>query len=139
MTIPPSTLITCPVTNAEMSLAKKNTAPATSAGWPKRFSGVCCFAKSGTYVRVSEADWLRLGDHADRVARRVGGQGYMRMVDGHCVALHVTTTRRGEPPRFFCELYEQRPQVCRDLARGCFGINGNVDDFVPLHLVSHPH
>ncbi|MBI5382434.1 MAG: YkgJ family cysteine cluster protein [Opitutae bacterium] len=79
--------------------------------------GVCCFAKSGTYVRVSEADWRRLGDDADRVARHVGGQAYMRMTDGHCGALHITTTR-GAPPVFFCELYTRRPQVCRNLARG---------------------
>ena len=79
--------------------------------------GICCFAKSGTYVRVTEADWLRLGDAAEHMARRVGGQAYMRMADGHCAAMHITTSR-GEPPSFFCELYERRPQVCRDLKRG---------------------
>jgi len=79
--------------------------------------GVCCFAKSGTYVRVSEADWARLGPDADRVARHVGRQAFMRMEDGHCAALHVTT-RRSAPPVFFCTLYDRRPQVCRHLARG---------------------
>jgi hypothetical protein len=64
--------------------------------------GVCCFAKSGTYVRVSEADWARLGPDADRVARHVGRQAFMRMEDGHCAALQITT-RRGAPPVFFCE------------------------------------
>jgi Fe-S-cluster containining protein len=79
--------------------------------------GVCCFAKSGTYVRVSEADWTRLGAHADRVARHVGRQAFMRMEDGHCIALQVTT-RRGAPPVFFCEIYDRRPHVCRQLAQG---------------------
>jgi hypothetical protein len=79
--------------------------------------GVCCFAKSGTYVRVSESDWLRLGDDAEAWARRVGGQAYMRMDDGHCLALQITTPR-GQPPVFFCAIYAKRPQVCRDLARG---------------------
>lgn len=79
--------------------------------------GVCCFSKSGAYVRVSERDWERLGTDADRWARRVGGQAFMRMEDGHCLALRVTTPR-GDLPCFFCEIYERRPQVCRDLARG---------------------
>jgi len=79
--------------------------------------GVCCFAKSGTYVRVSAADWLRLGDDAAQWARHVGGQAYMRMEEGHCRALQITTPR-GQPPVFFCAIYDRRPQVCRDLARG---------------------
>ncbi len=79
--------------------------------------GVCCFAKSGTYVRVSESDWERLGEDVEHWARRVGGQGYMRMEDGHCLALLITA-RRGEAPVFFCAVYDKRPQVCRDLARG---------------------
>ena len=65
------------------------------------YCGVCCFAKSGTYVRVSESDWLRLGEDAEAWARRVGGQAYMRMDDGHCLALQITTPR-GKPPVFFC-------------------------------------
>ena len=79
--------------------------------------GVCCVAKSGTYVRVSEADWARLGPDADRVARHVGRQAFMRMEDGHCAALQITT-RRGAPPVYFCALYDRRPQVCRHLAQG---------------------
>lgn len=79
--------------------------------------GVCCFSKSGTYVRVSEKDWLRLGEEASQWARTVGGQHYMRMEEGHCLALQVMTPR-GEAPVFFCAIYERRPQVCRDLARG---------------------
>lgn len=79
--------------------------------------GVCCFSKSGTYIRVSESDLLRLGEDGDRLVRSVGGQSYMRMEDGHCAAMAITT-RRGEAPSFFCTVYERRPTVCRDLARG---------------------
>ncbi|MFA5263145.1 MAG: YkgJ family cysteine cluster protein [Opitutaceae bacterium] len=79
--------------------------------------GVCCCAKSGTYVKVSEADWERLGGDVDLWARRVGGQATMRMEDGHCLALQITK-ERGQAPVFFCAVYDRRPQVCRDLAHG---------------------
>lgn len=79
--------------------------------------GVCCFSKSGTYVQVSEKDYLRLGEDAHDWARTVGGRHYMRMEEGHCLALQVSK-RRGELPVYFCAIYERRPQVCRDLARG---------------------
>lgn len=79
--------------------------------------GVCCFSKSATYVRVSGDDWTRLGDNPELVARFIGERAYMRMKGGHCIALHITT-QRGQLPRFFCEIYARRPQVCRDLKRG---------------------
>lgn len=79
--------------------------------------GVCCFSKSGTYVRVSESDLKRLGDAAHDWTRQVGGKAYMRMEEGHCLALHITTPR-GQSPFYHCQIYERRPQVCRDLARG---------------------
>ena len=78
---------------------------------------MCCFSKSGTYVRVSEMDWQRLGEDAGQWARMVGRERYMRMEEGHCLALQITT-QRGEAPVFFCAVYEKRPQVCRALARG---------------------
>ena len=79
--------------------------------------GVCCFSKSGTYVPVTEEDWVRLGDDVSDWARTVGGKHYMRMEDGHCQALQITT-RRGELPVFYCAIYEKRPQVCRFITRG---------------------
>lgn len=86
-------------------------------------------------MRVNGADWERLGDDAARVAHFVGNRAFMRMVDGHCAALEV---RVGDPRpamrakasgeeltmmnagarEYFCTVYERRPQVCRDLARG---------------------
>jgi Fe-S-cluster containining protein len=44
----------------------------------------------------------------------------MRMVEGHCAALHVDRAAG----RFVCTIYETRPKACRDLARGspeCLG------------------
>lgn len=79
--------------------------------------GVCCFSRLDTYVRVSGEDWSRLGAEAGRVAHFIGHRAYLRMHDGHCAALETRRTPDGEP-RYFCTIYELRPQVCRDLARG---------------------
>jgi hypothetical protein len=79
--------------------------------------GVCCHSKLDTYVRVTGADWDRLGVEAERVAHFIGNRAYMRMSDGHCAALVVNATEDGAR-EYFCTVYETRPQVCRDLARG---------------------
>jgi Fe-S-cluster containining protein len=88
--------------------------------------GVCCFSKSATYIRVSGDDWSRLGDDAERVARFAGQNAYMRMRSGHCLALQVTT-KRGQLPLFFCEIYSTRPQICRDLKRGSPQCEGELE------------
>lgn len=58
-------------------------------------------------------------DHArltqDEQARLVvwrGNRAFLRMEDGHCAALVV------KDGRWSCGVYERRPQLCRDLARG---------------------
>jgi uncharacterized protein len=79
--------------------------------------GVCCHSQLATYVRVTGADWERLATEAERVAHFIGHRAFMRMRDGHCAALDVRTTTDGAR-EFFCTVYERRPQVCRDLARG---------------------
>jgi uncharacterized protein len=79
--------------------------------------GVCCHSNLDTYVRVTGADWGRLGIDAESVAHFVGNRAFMRMRDGHCAALDVRATDDGAR-EFFCTIYEQRPQVCRDLGRG---------------------
>lgn len=79
--------------------------------------GVCCFSRLDTYVRLTGADWARLGADAERVAHFIGHRAYLRMENGRCAALAV----RDSPEKgreFFCSVYERRPQVCRDLARG---------------------
>ena len=98
--------------------------------------GVCCFSKSATYIRVSGDDWSRLGDDAERMARFVGQRAYMRMENGHCLALQITT-HRGQPPVFFCEIYATRPQICRDLKRGAPECQGELT--TKAHRVAEAH
>ncbi len=87
-------------------------------------------------MRVTGADWTRLGDEAERVAHFAGwgNEAFMRMTGGHCAALAVRRAAAGEGGRaegvteFFCTIYECRPQICRDLARGspeCAGERGS--------------
>lgn len=79
--------------------------------------GVCCFSHLDTYVRVNGEDWARLGVDAERLARFIGHRAYLRMERGRCAALEVRESP-GRGREFFCTIYERRPQVCRDLARG---------------------
>jgi uncharacterized protein len=76
--------------------------------------GVCCFSTLDRYVEVTGDDHARLGDDADRLAHFIGNRAYMRIVDGHCAALTVDLEGR----RFWCTVYDRRPEVCRDLERG---------------------
>jgi hypothetical protein len=78
---------------------------------------VCCFSASETYVRVTGADWARLGEAAETWAGFVGHRAFMRMAGGHCAALEIRRDATGAAD-YFCAIYERRPQVCRDLVRG---------------------
>jgi Fe-S-cluster containining protein len=81
--------------------------------------GACCFSPAERFVRVTGADWTRLGDAAERVAHFIGrgNEAYMKMTAGHCAALEIRPGTDGAP-EYFCTLYDRRPQICRDLARG---------------------
>lgn len=79
--------------------------------------GVCCFSQLETFVRVTGDDWTRLGAAAEEVAHFIGHRAYMKMTDNHCAALELRRAPGGEL-EFFCTIYEKRPQICRDLARG---------------------
>jgi uncharacterized protein len=81
--------------------------------------GACCFSPAERFVRVTGADWARLGEAAERVAHFTGrgNEAYMRMTDGHCAALEVRPHPDGEA-EYFCTLYDRRPEICRTLARG---------------------
>jgi len=68
-------------------------------------------------VRVSGDDWTRLGDAAERVAHFIEHRAYMKMAGGHCAALELRRQPDGSTD-FYCTIYDQRPQVCRDLERG---------------------
>lgn len=68
-------------------------------------------------MRVTGEDWSRLGPEAPRLAHFIGHRAYLRMSDGHCASLALRPGPAGETSHV-CTIYERRPQVCRDLARG---------------------
>ncbi len=68
-------------------------------------------------MRVSGEDWSRLGPEAPRLAHFIGHRAYLRMNDGHCAALALRPDAGGGIS-YVCTVYERRPQICRDLARG---------------------
>lgn len=68
-------------------------------------------------MRVTGEDWARLGEQADAVAHFIGHRAFMRMRDGHCVALEIRR-EAGDEADYFCAVYDRRPQICRDLMRG---------------------
>lgn len=80
--------------------------------------GVCCFSSLETYVRVTGTDWGRLGPEADQHAHFIGHRAYLRMRDGHCAALAFRLDPRTGERLHVCTIYERRPRICRDLARG---------------------
>jgi len=85
--------------------------------------GVCCHSMLPTFVRLTGDDWARLGPAAERVAHFIGHRAHMRMHADHCAALELRPTANG-PTEYFCTVYANRPQVCRDLERGspqCLG------------------
>jgi Fe-S-cluster containining protein len=83
--------------------------------------GTCCFSGSSEYVRVDGDDHARLGERADELTVFVGNRAFMRMHDGHCVAL--TISPHGA---FLCGVYEARPATCRELAEGSRECEGEL-------------
>jgi len=74
----------------------------------------CCLSDDPRYVRVSGDDHARMGESVETFALFIENRCFMRIEGGRCAALRVEPGR-GE---FRCELYEVRPQICRDLERG---------------------
>jgi len=83
--------------------------------------GACCFSQSAEYVAVTGDDWTRLGERADELAHFIGNKAFMRMHDGHCIALRVTADGQ-----FLCDAYELRPSTCRDLEEGSRECEGEI-------------
>lgn len=76
--------------------------------------GRCCFSNAADYVRVFGVDWDRMDAAARERTQFIENRCYMLMVDGHCSALRMEPSQG----RFTCEVYDQRPDVCRSLVRG---------------------
>ena len=108
--------------NSEPAFAERGEAAPANC----RSCGVCCFSQLDAYVRVTGADWDRLGGEAGERAHFVGHRAFMRMRDGHCAALELRRRPNGTS-EFFCGIYERRPQICRDLARGSPECLGELD------------
>jgi len=85
--------------------------------------GACCFSRLETYVSVTGDDHARLGDRTDELVWFAGNRAYMRMVDGHCAALHVEAASG----HMVCSAYTTRPQTCRDLARSSGACLGEIE------------
>jgi hypothetical protein len=79
-----------------------------------------------SYVRVTGADWTRLGDAVNRVAEFDGHRAYLKLHDGHCAALEIGADIGGRR-EYFCTIYDRRPQICRDLARGSPQCEGEIE------------
>lgn len=76
--------------------------------------GACCFSELPEYVRVFGGDWERMSDRARTYADFRGQSCFMRIEGGRCAALVIDPVARS----FTCAIYEERPDVCRSLARG---------------------
>jgi Fe-S-cluster containining protein len=76
--------------------------------------GACCFSRLETYARIGGDDYDRLGAAAERLTRWTDNRCYLRIARGRCAALDVD----GEHGEFRCTIYEQRPDICRNLERG---------------------
>ena len=87
--------------------------------------GVCCFFDDPRYVMVFEEDEPRLGALASELTVFIAGRRYMKAVDGHCIAL------RREGMHWLCSIYEQRPRLCREFARGIPTCRENVAERHP--------
>lgn len=76
--------------------------------------GCCCFSRTPDYLRVMGIDYERLGADAARLTEFRGNRAFMKMTEGHCIAL----TYESESGQFLCSIYERRPDVCHWLERG---------------------
>lgn len=82
--------------------------------------GACCFSGALRYVRVTGADYARLGDRAEALVHFIGNQAFMRMLTYHCAALEFDD----HTGRFSCSAYEERPAACRELQSGSSACHG---------------
>jgi Fe-S-cluster containining protein len=85
--------------------------------------GTCCFSTLERYVPVSGDDYARLGEASEALVVWVENRAYLRLEDGHCAALEVDAEQR----LFTCSVYERRPGICRELARGSPQCSGERD------------
>jgi Fe-S-cluster containining protein len=83
--------------------------------------GICCFSEAPDYLQVLGIDYERLGDDAGTLTQFIENRAYMKLEDGHCIALRVHADGR-----FLCSIYERRPDVCHSLERGSGACRGEI-------------
>ncbi len=76
--------------------------------------GACCYGDGPRYIRVSGADYERLGEAASRVTQFLGNRCYMILAGRRCAALSHDV----EAHTCACTIYAVRPEACRCLERG---------------------
>ncbi|HYQ47274.1 MAG TPA: YkgJ family cysteine cluster protein [Polyangiaceae bacterium] len=86
--------------------------------------GACCFSQLAEYVRVTGEDYSRIGNRVEELTHFEGNRCYMNMHEGHCAALVIEPLSR----QFVCSIYESRPSICRDLARGSPECQGEIHE-----------
>lgn len=78
-----------------------------------KLCAACCFSPHELYIELKGADHARLTPREQaELTHFVGTRCFMKMKDGHCVAL----VQEGD--EWLCSLYERRPALCRDFERG---------------------
>jgi len=83
-------------------------------------------------VRVTGEDFERLGDLATALTGWEENRAYMRMIDGHCAALLVSS----DDKTFTCSIYDRRPAICRELVRGSRACLGERDQKAERALIA---
>jgi uncharacterized protein len=93
-----------------------------------RTCAACCFSESARHARVSGDDHARLGDDAERLVEWIGNLAFMRLEHVAGSAIHKCAALAIDPVlgTFACSIYETRPEVCRELARGSDACRGEL-------------
>ncbi len=79
-------------------------------------------------MRVSGADYGRLGDEAESMVTWTADRAFLRLIaEGRCAQLASSATLSGEN-EVHCRIYAQRPEPCRELERGSPGCLAELAD-----------
>jgi uncharacterized protein len=88
---------------------------------------------------VTGSDYSRLGDDASDLVEWIGNQAFMKIEEGHCIALRIDPA---SPTPFACNVYDRRPEICRSLERGspqCLGELSTKGHLVALRTRNAKH
>ena len=95
----------------------------------------CCYSGADRYIRVTGADYARLGEFAAERAHFIGNRAFMRMEANHCASLAFDPGSR----KFACTIYDTRPEVCRELQLSSAECRAERLEKVELVLITLRH